>query len=159
MYSLIVFAWIGLYSRVDLNSWILKICASWMSMWNILENYVLLPENFNWTEIFENHPWSLHLLISASKGVGTRVWSCSFNASPPWFEHRSNGSKCLKNVQLAILHATALYLLHSLKQLFFHKFWWVLYPDNILLVDLNHEMLGPGSMWGLTLFLSELNFL
>jgi len=65
--------------RVDLNPRILKICASWMSVWNISANYVLVPVKFNLTEIFENHSWSLHLLISAGKGLGTRVWSCSFD--------------------------------------------------------------------------------
>ena len=59
--------------KVDLNPRILKICASWMSVWNISANFVLVPVKFNWTEIFENHSWSLHLLILAGKGLGTRV--------------------------------------------------------------------------------------
>jgi hypothetical protein len=66
------------FLRVDLNPRILKICASWMSVWNISANYALVPVKFNRTEIFENHSWSLHLLISAGKGLGTR-WSCSFD--------------------------------------------------------------------------------
>jgi len=33
--------------RVDLNPRISKICASWMSMWNISANYVLVPLKFN----------------------------------------------------------------------------------------------------------------
>jgi len=31
-----------------------------------------------------------------------------------------------------------------IKQLFIYKFWWSFYPDNIFLVDLYHETLGPG---------------
>jgi len=33
--------------RVDLNPRISKICASWMSVWNISANYVLVPLKFN----------------------------------------------------------------------------------------------------------------
>jgi len=33
--------------RVDLNPRISKICASWMSVWNILANYLLVPLKFN----------------------------------------------------------------------------------------------------------------
>jgi len=33
--------------RVDLNPWISKICASWMTVWNISANYVLVPLKFN----------------------------------------------------------------------------------------------------------------
>ena len=33
--------------RVDLNPRILKICASWMSVWNISANYVLVPVKFH----------------------------------------------------------------------------------------------------------------
>jgi len=65
--------------RVDLNPRIFKIFASWMSVRNISGNYVLVPVKLNWTETFENHPSSLHLLISADKDLRTRVWSCSFD--------------------------------------------------------------------------------
>jgi hypothetical protein len=67
------------YLRVDLNPRILKICVLWMSVWNISGNYVLVPVKFNWIEIFENHSWNLHILISAGKDLGTRVWSCSLD--------------------------------------------------------------------------------
>ena len=39
--------------------------------------------------------------------------------------------------------ATALYVC-MIKQWFNYEFWWVFYPDNYFLVDLYHEMLGPG---------------
>ena len=35
------------FLRVDLNPRILKICASWMSVWNISANYVSVPLKFN----------------------------------------------------------------------------------------------------------------
>ena len=35
------------FLRVDLNPRISKICASWMSVWNISANYVLVPLKFN----------------------------------------------------------------------------------------------------------------
>ena len=38
--------------------------------------------------------------------------------------------------------------LYTIKQLFNYEFWCVFYPDNIFLVDLYHETLGPGANVG-----------
>jgi len=46
-----------------------------------------------------------------------------------------------------------------INQIFHYEILWGFYPDNIFLVDWYHETLGPGSMWGHILFLSELKFL
>ena len=47
--------------RVDLNPRISKICASWMSVWNISANYVLVPLKFNlnwniWNSFLKTSP-------------------------------------------------------------------------------------------------------
>jgi len=47
--------------RVDLNPRISKICASWMSVWNMSANYVLVPLKFNpnwniWKPFFKTSP-------------------------------------------------------------------------------------------------------
>jgi len=47
--------------RVDLNPRISKICASWMTVWNIPANYVLVPLKFNlnwniWNPFLQTSP-------------------------------------------------------------------------------------------------------
>jgi len=54
--------------------------------------------------------------------------------------------------------ATAIYS-NTIKQLFIYKFWWVFYPDNFFWLICTTRCWDQGSMWGHTLFLSELNFL
>ena len=59
--------------RVDLNPRISKICASWMSVWNISANYVLVPLKFN----LNWNIWKPFLKTSPLDFSGQRLGSMS----------------------------------------------------------------------------------
>jgi len=66
--------WIEILSlRVDLNPRVSKICASWMSVWNISANYVLVPFKFslNW------NIWNPFLKTSPLDFSGQRLGNTS----------------------------------------------------------------------------------
>ena len=69
--------------RVDLNPRISKICASWMWMWNISANYVLVPVKFNlnwifWKPFLNSSPFDFsgQRLGNTSLVVFLRFYSC-----------------------------------------------------------------------------------
>ena len=70
--------------RVDLNPRISKICASWMTVWNIPANYVLVPLKFNlnwniWNPFLKTSPldFSGQRLGNTSLVVFLRFYSFS----------------------------------------------------------------------------------
>ena len=66
--------WIFLILRVDLNPRISKICASWMTVWNISANYVLVPLKFN---------------------LNWNIWNPFLKTSPPDFSGQRLGNTSL----------------------------------------------------------------
>ena len=62
-----------MFTRVDLNPQISKICASWMSVWNISANYVLVPLKFN----LKCNIWKPFLKSSPLDFSGQRLWNTS----------------------------------------------------------------------------------
>ena len=64
--------------RVDLNPRISKICASWMTVWNISANHVLVPLKFN----LNWNIWNPFLKTSPLDFGGQRLGNTSFGRVP-----------------------------------------------------------------------------
>jgi len=80
------------FLRVDQNPRISKICVSWMSVWNILANYVLVPLKFNlnwniWKPFLKSSPFDFsgQRLSNTSLAVFFRFHSFSLVVKWPEF--------------------------------------------------------------------------